>query len=467
LTNAEIRNSYCFNKGVPVAHRQVRVKRTHDITSVRTMRPSESEEREARAVLDEMRAAGIVHKKAVRSDVATIACVLALQAGERFKSDKHAKRSFGVHPGTNVRKRWLPRYLELVKWRRERQCTEIERTGDVPDVVASHAAVAVHMRTFRCKHQPVCASECIHVKRCRANKALRQERWRSKLQATRQPSEPLPGEPLDAPSPESSEHQMQSVMSMRRAAGARRCQGTTRLGQPCQVDSHHGINDAAPLRAGSDFCAHHQPDKFTGTQCEGTTKQRAGCDERRCRVFSGSLYSAAVPLRNGKRFCAKHQQQACPLVRCIGKLQLGHGRQCRVTSRHSFEDVGAPLREGSRFCTMHRLQQHEFVQCAALTAAGRCLITSWHAHDGAQPLRDGERFCATHEASLVAHELDVVYTHPLLLPDGTVCASCQSGQRLREDASDGGVWYCQSCWDAWEHDDPLRDVWGTLLAGVY
>jgi hypothetical protein len=104
------------------------------------MRPSESEEREARAVLDEMRAAGIVHKKAVRSDVATIACVLALQAGERFKSDKHAKRSFGVHPGTNVRKRWLPRYLELVKWRRERQCTEIERTGDVPDVVASHAA---------------------------------------------------------------------------------------------------------------------------------------------------------------------------------------------------------------------------------------------------------------------------------------------------------------------------------------
>jgi hypothetical protein len=71
LTNAEIRNSYCFNKGVPVAHRQVRVKRTHDITSVRTMRPSESEEREARAVLDEMRAAGIVHKKAVRSDVAT------------------------------------------------------------------------------------------------------------------------------------------------------------------------------------------------------------------------------------------------------------------------------------------------------------------------------------------------------------------------------------------------------------
>ena len=30
---------------------------------------------------------------------------------------------------------------------------------------------------------------------------------------------------------------------------------------------------AAPLKAGSAFCAHHAPDKFTGTQCAGIMRQ--------------------------------------------------------------------------------------------------------------------------------------------------------------------------------------------------
>ena len=107
----------------------------------------------------------------------------------------------------------------------------------------------------------------------------------------------------------------------------RRCQGTTRHNDACEVDAGHGFRDAAPLRAGSAFCAHHQPDKFTGTQCAGVTK--AGT---RCRVFSASCYAAARQLKDGAAYmyCRLHAPQAFELVRCAGVTR--GGRLCRITS---------------------------------------------------------------------------------------------------------------------------------------
>ena len=52
---------------------------------------------------------------------------------------------------------------------------------------------------------------------------------------------------------------------------------------------------------------HHDPDKFTGTRCAGIRKKS---HKGRCNVWSGSLYADAAPLREGSLYCAHHQRQA-------------------------------------------------------------------------------------------------------------------------------------------------------------
>jgi len=388
-----------------------------------TTRPTAHELSDASKALRDMAAAKIVSCKAARSMPATIACAIALQAGEQFASDNAAKLAFGVCVTTNVRKRWLPRLRLLTESRRAE-----------PEIIdADKPPVQAH-EPFTCRHQPSCRDAIAHKALCSANTALRRERWRvAHLPPPRAPRPELEPPPQPPPKPP-----------------PRRCEGTTRLDEPCQVHERHGMDSATPLRSGGRFCAHHHPDKFTGAQCKGVTK-RGG----RCRVFSGSLYKAAAPLRNGEELCALHSLQAAERVFCAGATGRGHGTRCRISSWAPFPDA-APLRHGRRFCATHAYQSRDFVRCDGLTRTrAMCRVTSWHDHAGAQPLRDGKLYCAKHADQAGS------------VPAGAVCAACRATRGLSKDPSDtdGTSWYCQPCWDQWERDDPLAAVWHTLFAG--
>jgi len=232
-------------------------------------------------------------------------------------------------------------------------------------------------------------------------------------------------------------------------------------GAPCKVNSHLSIDAAIPLRLGGRFCAHHHPNKFMGTQCEGITKRGKG---PRCRVFSGSLYRAADPLREQERFCSLHCLQKHAEVQCAGITLGGRGGQCKITSWAPYDDA-APLRDGCNFCCEHANQRNlgECVRCAGFTCAGvRCRTTNWLDHAGAQPLREGELYCAQHAKQHVEQPAPASTTAGGHVPDGTVCTSCGATHRVRKDPSDG-TWFCQRCWNEWERDDPLAAVWSAMF----
>ena len=222
------------------------------------------------------------------------------------------------------------------------------------------------------------------------------------------------------------------------------------------------MDAAAPLKTGSAFCVHHQPDKFTGSQCAGITKRSV-----RCRVFSGSLYAAAAPLRDGDTLCTVHRAQRHERVRCAGTTRGGRGGQCKVTSWTPFADA-APLRAGKRFCATHAHQDCAFVRCVLGSRA-----SASHALSRAGTSTPVRSLCATaHRAQRHAAQAEqdeqpapTSAAAGSYVPDSTVCASCGEVDELSKDPSDG-TWYCQRCWDEWERDDPLASVWSTVLFGV-
>jgi len=331
-------------------------------------------------------------------------------------------------------------------------------------------------------------------------------RGRPPKPATPQPAPPPlpapPPPPPDPPPPPPPPPSTQPRSKKRRLWLGRPCQGTTRLGAACAVNSGHSFRDAAPLHRGSAFCAHHQPDKFTGAQCEGLTKAGA-----RCRVFSNSCYQAAAPLLRGgvkltlefepgstrlraklvpgaiRRFCSLHAPQAFELVHCAGVTR--GGQACKITSMAPFPDA-APLRAGERFCATHAYQARPFIRCAGMTRGGaRCQATSWQDHAGARPLRAGQQYCAKHAVPAASaaqqcqpcDEADVedveehvpehdnrsaIWRADPVAPDqldddspliaARLCASCGADWDLRADPEDAGVRYCGRCWDQWEHE---------------
>ena len=80
-----------------------------DMALVSVVRPTASEEDEARQALRDMRAAGIVPAAAKRVNLVRIACALALHRKERFASDRQANLAFRLSPATDVRRTWVPR----------------------------------------------------------------------------------------------------------------------------------------------------------------------------------------------------------------------------------------------------------------------------------------------------------------------------------------------------------------------
>lgn len=404
-------------------------------------RPTPRELSDANKAVLDMVAAKIGGREVKRTKAATIACAIALHAGERFASDKAAKRAFGVCVTTNLRKRWLPCLHALARWRRNRDAEIIDADDE--------SAELLRPEPFMCRHEPSCKNAVEHKALCETNTALRRERQR--LRAVRRPPRRAP-RPEIAPLPPQSPQPPQQPLRER----GKRCEGITRLDEPCKVDASHGMDAAEPLKTGGRFCAHHHPDKFTGTQCKGITKQHV-----RCRVFSGSLYHAAEPLRDGEELCGCHRVQAAARVYCAGLTRGGKGARCRISSWAPFPDA-APLRHGKRFCTMHAYQSRAFVRCAGVTLRGeRCGVTSWHDNAGALPLRDGGEYCERHaEQGACAAQPDPA------VPDGTTCASCGGTRGLGKDPSDPDTWYCQRCWDEWQRTDPLAAVWTTMFGSV-
>ena len=93
-----------------------------------------------------------------------------------------------------------------------------------------------------------------------------------------------------------------------------RCQGRTRSGNRCKINSTAGspsgteldkkfYDIAQPLRNGMKFCTYHN-----SVQCMGATLSK-----RRCRIFSNTsnpdLKEVSEPLRRGEKYCALHAFQ--------------------------------------------------------------------------------------------------------------------------------------------------------------
>eukprot|EP00966_Prymnesium_polylepis_P231802 5362696-Prymnesium_polylepis.1 len=83
---------------------------------------------------------------------------------------------------------------------------------------------------------------------------------------------------------------------------------------PMRRSMTHG--QAAPLRAGGRFCAHHEPDTALAgvTRCAG---QRP--DGQPCRLTSACSFATARPLREGGAYCSHHLWQGwTPPADCAG-----------------------------------------------------------------------------------------------------------------------------------------------------
>jgi hypothetical protein len=436
--------------------------------AARSARPTIVEVTDAREHVIKLLEHGLLSRKATSVKLAVVACAVALHAGERFASDSDAKRAFGVSVMTDVR-RWVGLLAAMAT------ASETPREARNRKDRERYASVGRRDRPARVPgREPGRPPKFGPPPQPQLKVPSGRKRGRPPMYGPK-PRPPSPPPPRPPPPPRRS-----GVCGRRPPSGTVRCEGLTRLGQPCRVDSYHSFDDAKPLRDirsgaasgdGGCFCAHHAPGNFTGTQCAGLTKANV-----RCRVFSGLPYAAAKPLRDGQAYCQVHAIQRHEHVRCAGvavRRGLPTGNQCRMTSHTPFSEA-APLRDGQRFCSAHTAQDVPFVQCAGVTRTGeQCLITSWQTHTGAQPLRNGIECCALHtrpdEVPLswggvplgeAAHEPreEAGACAWAAWAAQTVCAeACAScgvhGYGMCYAGDDGGA-YCVRCWEAWDGVEP-------------
>ena len=97
------------------------------------------------------------------------------------------------------------------------------------------------------------------------------------------------------------------------ARGVRFCKGTTCNGNGCKVNTNHTFEHAvAPLRAGGEYCGHHDPSG--AMRCAGVCPNGA-----RCAVTRACSYAGAQPLRDGGTYCSNHGWQGWePPDDCVG-----------------------------------------------------------------------------------------------------------------------------------------------------
>lgn len=91
------------------------------------------------------------------AETAVVACALALHFGEAFDSDRDAKQSFGLHPSSDVRGRWVNGKLcELLKYDPEALREAAATFSGVP--AAAPATVSVQENTSPQKQPPPTSS---------------------------------------------------------------------------------------------------------------------------------------------------------------------------------------------------------------------------------------------------------------------------------------------------------------------
>jgi hypothetical protein len=83
-----------------------------DLAGASHARPTKQEKREAKNMIAAMKDYYIIGQKANATSLAVVACAMALHGGERYHSDREAKRRFGVPVKTDVRL-WTGRLARL------------------------------------------------------------------------------------------------------------------------------------------------------------------------------------------------------------------------------------------------------------------------------------------------------------------------------------------------------------------
>ena len=183
--------------------------------------------------------------------------------------------------------------------------------------------------------------------------------------------------------------------SARSVARSDQCEGITLEGLRCRV--HAGmthVDEAAPLRAGGRFCAHHEPDAARAgvTRCAATRR-----DGKPCRVTSAC--SNGRTLREGA-YCRNHLSHAwTPPSDCAGV----DGACAAALGAEADASVADAL--GLKYCDACTAswravngRKGRVVRCRGMCrfSGRRCMVNSLMPHDGAEPLRAGGAFCLAH-----------------------------------------------------------------------
>jgi hypothetical protein len=221
-------------------------------------------------------------------------------------------------------------------------------------------------------------------------------------------------------------------------ATADQCTGETTKGVRCRLRGSMSHTQAAPLRAGGQLCAHHEPDVEVShvTRCAGTRP-----DGSACKVTSVCSFAEAKPLRQGSAYCSSHLWHGwVPPAECTGVVggcvaSLGEGTDESVADSLGLEHCDAcqaSWRAVGGWCSSE--EQAAWFQARGLIVRVRCLalnkdtglrckITSTTLNDGALPLRCGADKCAPHGG--------VVEGRPI--SDAELLPGLQWAARVREE----------------------------------
>ena len=288
------------------------------------LRPTASEHAAASAAIARMEEIGILTAGGRRPDVATVACAMAIRAGETFASERAAKRVFGKRPEMNVRQLWVDGYLAQLA---EHEATNLRVTlHSMPDQSARRVVLMIKFPSGNAYQPKVVKVDQRRPKRMRDESA-------DSFAARKREYE----EALDA-----------------RRLKEGQCEGwVPSQGRRCHVTAACRNANAEPLRQGGRYCAHHQAYDEPPIFCTGTTM--GGEQPAPCKVHSRLSWKEAEPLRYGSPFCHHHRQACQGWVQASERKRAHVSERCRVTSS-SRHDHAEPLRHGERYCAHHAWQ---------------------------------------------------------------------------------------------------------------
>ena len=342
-------------------------------------RPTATEHAAAKQSLARLMDCNVIRESSDKNEPAVVACAMALHRGEAFVSDREAKRTFGVAPSTDVRRRWLPRLMLLDKIDAGgRTSADIERvhwpSSELPSLDELRRKVTNGLQ-WKCQHRPACTSKAEHAAKITSNEAQRRQRAR---QASKQAQasikvqkdeamvvvheEPVPALRLSLHLHNSIDHPRRNpsdplVFSMLQFRSGKYYHQTVnqpeRTVERCPPKRKRGESEVSLAARRKVWQQALDVQRQAEGQCEGTTHEG-----RRCHVTAACKHADSEPLRQGGRFCRHHMLHDKPPVYCAatrrrgkrfmrvaGKYQLV-AQPCLVHDQRSFADAD-PLRRGA------------------------------------------------------------------------------------------------------------------------